>query len=264
VSNAPLRFTTTAEEQRPRGVVLDSSLEMHSQFELLHSAFRHAHHPRTPVLHEQRRSRTTGASRPTPTQTGDDHEIDSHDIEGTPVSGDLRSTLIKVGLPLLAMVILLTVAKLRGFDLREFAGLHRPPGRLFALFLGLWVVWMAVTELLLHWLGGEGPPPWRDYALPIVILRIVAIGILGPISEELVFRGGFYSRLATRLGAAGAILGTAAIFTVMHYGYSWTSLAFVFADGLIFGYARYKTRSVYTPMAMHVIGNLFSIGQSLT
>jgi hypothetical protein len=180
------------------------------------------------------------------------------------MSPDLRATLLKVGIPLLCILLPVVVARLRGISFRELGGFYKPPARLFVLFIGLWIVWMIVTELLLHWLQMGDPKPWPPYPMLIVALRILAIGILGPIAEELLFRGMLYSRLSPRIGAAATIILLAVVWSVIHIRYEWSTIALICVDGLIFGYARHRTGSVYTPMAMHMLGNLYSIYQSLS
>lgn len=176
---------------------------------------------------------------------------------------ELRDTLVKVALPIAGIVLPVLVAKLRRINFRELAGFYTPPARLFVLFIALWVVWMVITELLLHAIGKGEPHPWPPYPLLIVVLRVLAIGILGPIAEELLFRGMLYSRLSPRIGVAATIILLAVVWAVIHTRYDWVTIAIICADGLLFGYARHKTGSVYTPMAMHILGNLFSIYQSL-
>jgi membrane protease YdiL (CAAX protease family) len=67
----------------------------------------------------------------------------------------------------------------------------------------------------------------------------------------------------TRLGIFGAIALTAALWAAIHMQYEPATLALIFIDGLVLGAARHYTRSLYLPIFMHVIGNLFSIWQSL-
>ncbi len=95
------------------------------------------------------------------------------------------------------------------------------------------------------------------------MLRVLAIGILGPAAEELVFRGILFARLLKPIGPAATIVATAAAWAALHYGYNWLTLSQVFGDGLILGLARHQSRSTNVPIAMHAVGNLFSIYQSL-
>jgi membrane protease YdiL (CAAX protease family) len=179
------------------------------------------------------------------------------------VSPDLRVTLIKVGAPLLAIVVVLAISRARGLDLKKDIGLQWPRPKLVALWMGVWIVWIAMGEWLGHLLHFGEPSHWKAYAAGIVVLRVLAIGILGPAAEELVFRGILFSRLLGPIGPAATIVATAATWAALHYSYDWRALAQVCADGLVLGLARYRSRSTNVPIAMHAVGNLFSIYQSL-
>ena len=129
-----------------------------------------------------------------------------------------------------------------------------------ALFLVLWLALIAVEEVLQQ----SAPKAWKDYPSGIIALRILAIGFLGPIAEELVFRGLLMSVLRrTRIGVYGAVFVTAALWSMVHIQYDLAILALIFVDGIVLGLARHFTRSVYVPIVMHIAGNLFSISQSL-
>jgi membrane protease YdiL (CAAX protease family) len=86
-----------------------------------------------------------------------------------------------------------------------------------------------------------------------------------PIAEELAFRGLFMAALRRmRVAIPWAILLTAAVWSIIHLQYSPLLLALIVVDGIALGLARHYSGSLYVPIAMHVIGNLFSIYQSLT
>ncbi|MEJ0086133.1 MAG: CPBP family intramembrane glutamic endopeptidase [Pseudomonadota bacterium] len=177
----------------------------------------------------------------------------------------LLTTLPKVLLPALAIVVLLFVAKRRGFSLAEDLGLRKPEWKFAAFFLILWVCLIALEESVTRGMAGAGIKVWPAYPALILFLRILAIGVLGPIAEELVFRGLFLRMLGrTRVGIYGAILITAALWSIIHLQYAPILLAIIFIDGLALGLARHFTKSLYVPIAMHILGNLFSIYQSLS
>ncbi len=86
------------------------------------------------------------------------------------------------------------------------------------------------------------------------LLSIIAVS-LGPLVEELFFRGFFYPVLARRWGAAWAIFLTAAPFAALHlqqYGYAWGALLVVFIVGVVCGIVRAATRSVGASFLVHV------------
>ena len=94
------------------------------------------------------------------------------------------------------------------------------------------------------------------------------VTILGPIFEELTFRGFLFPLLARSLGAWWGILVTAVPFALMHgaqYQWAWQQLVVVGLTGVAFGYARFKTRSTFAAAMVHAsynttlfVGFLFS------
>ena len=86
------------------------------------------------------------------------------------------------------------------------------------------------------------------------LLAIIAVS-LGPLVEELFFRGLFYPVLARRLGAAWGIILTALPFALMHmpqYGYAWGALLVVLIVGIVCGVVRATTKSVAASFLVHV------------
>jgi hypothetical protein len=78
---------------------------------------------------------------------------------------------------------------------------------------------------------------------------------LGPLMEELFFRGFLYPVVARRLGAALGIFLTALPFGLMHfaqYGYSWGAVLIVFLVGLVLTAVRAMTKSVAASFLAHV------------
>src|SRR5688572_24518116 len=123
-----------------------------------------------------------------------------------------------------------------------------------------WIAWVAVEEVAIRLLHLDQARPWPQKDVAIIALRVAAIGVLGPIAEELVCRGLLLGRLmTTRLGVYGSVALIAAAWALVHVQYAWPTLLMIFLDGLILGTARVRSRSVYVPIAMHMAGNLFSI-----
>jgi membrane protease YdiL (CAAX protease family) len=176
----------------------------------------------------------------------------------------LTSTLLKVGAPAFGIAAVLVASKRRGIPWGEGLGLTRPKTIALLAWLGAWIAWIAVSEILIRAWGLEQAKAWPDYPLPIVVLRIMAIGMLGPLAEELITRGIFFHLLRrTVVGPLGAIAILSLAWSLAHVQYGAGTLALIFVDGLILGMARYKSGSLWVPVAMHVLGNLISIAQSL-
>jgi uncharacterized protein len=94
----------------------------------------------------------------------------------------------------------------------------------------------------------------------------IAVVIVGPLFEELFFRGFMIPGIAqSKLGPTGAILISSGIWAVIHLQYSLFFMGVIFVFGLLLGYAQLKTRSIYVPLAMHSFNNLIAfVGAALT
>ncbi len=86
------------------------------------------------------------------------------------------------------------------------------------------------------------------------LLAILAVSI-GPLMEELFFRGFLYPVLARRMGVAWGIVLTALPFGLLHlpqYGWAWGAALVIFLVGVICGAVRAVTHSVAASFLVHV------------
>jgi membrane protease YdiL (CAAX protease family) len=82
---------------------------------------------------------------------------------------------------------------------------------------------------------------------------------LGPLLEELFFRGMLYPTMRRLIGVIPATLFTATMFAAIHGAqleYAWAPLLSIFVVGIIFTVVREKTGSVAATFVMHVGYNL--------
>jgi uncharacterized protein len=92
----------------------------------------------------------------------------------------------------------------------------------------------------------------------IVLLGILVV-ILGPLAEELAFRGFLMPLLVRSVGAAGGIVITGVIFGSMHgyeYEWSWQYMLLISLVGCVFGWLKYKTQSTVASALIHSTFNL--------
>lgn len=91
-------------------------------------------------------------------------------------------------------------------------------------------------------------------------LLLIGGGIIGPICEEIIFRGIILKGFLKTYDYKKAILFSAIIFGVIHM--IPIQMVTAFFIGLVLGYIYYKTRSLWLVSIIHVINNLvaFSIG----
>jgi membrane protease YdiL (CAAX protease family) len=142
---------------------------------------------------------------------------------------------------------------------REQMGLVRPPIAQSLLFIAIYLAWMLATNAVIGWRGPWDWRPWLAAPLLASAMRVIAVCFLGPTVEELLFRGFLFGWLKPRIGAAFTIAVTAASWAILHYAYSWQVIFVILIDGILLGLARWKTRSVFPPIVMHMFYNLYAI-----
>jgi len=180
-----------------------------------------------------------------------------------PVEGDMGSTLMHLGISACLIVVVLVVCKVRKWPVKETLALRLPTIRSLTFWILVFVVFAAVEELFANWMGMGGVNQW-DYPILVSVVRAFGIVILAPLGEEMVFRGLLFKRISeTRLGIYGAILIPALIFAGVHIQYSIAAIAFIFVDGVFFGLARNYSKSLWVPVILHSLGNLYAVVQRI-
>lgn len=162
--------------------------------------------------------------------------------------------LVLYGL-LLAIVLLIA----RGLDWRQAFALRRPTSWKTAglLTLGILVAVFVVggiLEAIFHAGEEQGldPAGWRSDRAAAFALSALAIGVVGPITEEVMYRGlGYF--LLSRWGHWAAIVITGITFALAHGILVGLPIFFVIGAGL--AYLRYRTNSIVPPILVHVAFN---------
>lgn len=90
---------------------------------------------------------------------------------------------------------------------------------------------------------------------------IVAIALLGPIVEELLFRGAIFQALLKDYSPMKAILLSSFLFAVFHLNPAQMIPAFLM--GVLLAWACYKTRSLIPSMWMHILNNSLAVCLSI-
>lgn len=126
---------------------------------------------------------------------------------------------------------------------------------------GLSLVGVGVLMLGFDALGRFLPMPKTTpfdqfFERPMDAYLTVAFAItLGPLMEEIFFRGFLYPVIARRLGAVWGVLLTAFLFGLVHspqYGYSWAAVLIVFMVGVVLTTVRAVSKSVASSFLAHV------------
>ncbi len=88
-------------------------------------------------------------------------------------------------------------------------------------------------------------------------ITILAVGIFGPIMEEIVFRGFILKELRKIIPTTGAIIVQALLFGLIHLNILQSSYAFII--GLVLGIAFIATKSLYAPIIIHLSFNTLNV-----
>jgi len=97
-----------------------------------------------------------------------------------------------------------------------------------------------------------------DSSIASIILSFITVCLLAPVIEELVYRGVLFSLLKKlRFNDTLLIFVSTLLFTAVHSHYDTADLIFVFVVGVLLGYARFKTKGLLLPIAIHFTANLY-------
>lgn len=164
-------------------------------------------------------------------------------------------------------LILLAARLRRGIDVASYLGLTPPRSA------GLWrwvlylVVFVAVFHLIEYALGRPFVTEFQVQAFRTAgspALLLAAIVLAAPVFEELFFRGFVFQGVAcSRLQPIGAVLITAALWSALHVQYALFEIGIIFGGGVLLGLARWRSGSVYVPIALHALWNLGSAVETM-
>jgi uncharacterized protein len=129
------------------------------------------------------------------------------------------------------------------------------PGKGGVNFAGLGVLMLSL-DLLGRFLPMPKSTPFDQFFAhrSDAYLTAVFAVTLGPLMEELFFRGFLYPVIARRLGVVWGILLTALPFGLIHmvqYGYAWGAVLIIFLVGVVLTTVRAVTKSVASSFLAH-------------
>jgi membrane protease YdiL (CAAX protease family) len=172
------------------------------------------------------------------------------------------------GIAVYGVLFLVLVWIARGLSFREFFALHRPASWPKALGLSLLayaaiVVGAGLIIIALDAGDEQGltPEAWDSSRAGAYAANFVSVALVGPIVEELMYRGGGMTLLA-RFGAPLAVLVTSLTFGLGH-GLLLALPALVFF-GVVTSVLRLKTGSVYPCILVHCAFNATSLIAAVT
>lgn len=136
----------------------------------------------------------------------------------------------------------------------------------YVFAVGMWLIGLSVLLFwvqALVWFGVDSlvPPDTAKKALDeaggSIVVTIVLVGILGPIAEEIFFRGYVLPGLVKRFGIGWALLLSSVMFGLFHIDPG--AIVPTFALGLALGWVYLKTGSIWPAMFAHGLHNTVAV-----
>lgn len=141
-------------------------------------------------------------------------------------------------------------------------GFTKPVVKLFLLSLLLIFVLILGNEVV-YWITEKivGEFPLDELVEDIVrgspLLMSVYVGIIGPVGEELFFRGFAHTALRRKYGFRKGIVFSSLFFGLYHL-LPW-QIPYAVMAGFVLAYVYEKTQSIYPPIALHVLNNSIAV-----
>lgn len=173
-------------------------------------------------------------------------------------SGLLVSLAMILSTPVALGLSALFIWLRRGPPLRAYLAL-RPFGWQDGLLglvglAGVWALGAALNPEMSQWMVDT-----RNNAGPLVLFYL-AIVILAPLTEEVVFRGFAFTGLAHgQSGPWKAIIITSLAWGALHVQYGWRELLTILGLGIVLGWLRARSGSLWLPMLVHLVNNFVSM-----
>lgn len=167
-----------------------------------------------------------------------------------------------------AIALFLSMLTLKVFNDKEALGLDikglfavRPLNRMWRVFLAgaaadLVLIAAFIAVMLKYYPDHEGPTTiTKLWAGNYNWFFVLTSTFLYASCEEIFLRGLVFTYIKKHAGFMKALLVSSLLFSLMHGGRLWIALLTIFFDGIIYGLAYEKTRSLAAPCLLHGLHN---------
>ena len=184
------------------------------------------------------------------------------DLHGRISNGTRVAVFSLVSTPILIITLILASRRSRSSVL-AYLGLDIPRRKHVAITVAGLAVLIVVRVALQLALGWDMVEPWRleiyrsTQGAGSLIWLWLAVVVVGPIGEELLFRGFMFRGLvrAPRDAIPNIVL-ISLIWSLIHTQYGWFVIAEIFVFGLVLGLVRWSTGSTTLTILLHMLNNL--------
>ena len=181
-------------------------------------------------------------------------------------NGNVLAAAIFVVDPLCLFALLGIVKARPGATFADSLALVPPPVGWYLTWIPVVLAFAMASDTLTWFLDKPIVPEFMQVAWASAekVSLTIAVAVVAPVTEEIIFRGFLISGLRpTRLGASGAVLVSSLAWALIHGQYDFYGMATIFALGVLLGTARMKTGSVVVPIALHGFSNIISTVETM-
>src|SRR6266704_320785 len=186
------------------------------------------------------------------------------------VGGGLTISLsVIMGLPAVLAALWIAI-RLSRTSFADYLALRRSSWSNLAIGVVALIVLVMGWDLLSRVAGREIAPGFMGEVLNSaradgsLWLLVIAFVAAAPISEEFFARGFLYRGWSESfLGPVGAIVLSSLVWTALHLQYDWFFFGEVFSIGLLLGYLRYRSGSIWLTVIVHGLNNLAALAQTI-
>lgn len=167
------------------------------------------------------------------------------------------------------ILLLVWIVRLTKVPIADYLALKWPSWRELGLGAGALALVLGITSLIASALGEQTPAFIGDtftsaQAAGLLSLLVFSFVFLGPLQEELVFRGFFFAGFAPAIGPWPAIVLTSAVWALSHGQYEWFFVGEIFALGVLFGWLRWRSGSIILTFILHAFVNGMAVVAAAT
>jgi uncharacterized protein len=197
-----------------------------------------------------------------------DHGFSLPKLQSAASDGVAVAILLGVSTPV-QVGLLFWFARLRGSSAMEYLALTLPRKRDFAILILTGVVLLAASDGLSQLMGKDVVTSFQTDILRsaasagAVVWLWLAVVVVAPIGEELLFRGFLFRGWQRSPNDAWAAIGvTAVLWAVVHVQYDLLVIGEILLVGLGLGWVRWRTDSTISTILLHAFLNAIGMAEA--
>jgi len=176
-----------------------------------------------------------------------------------PTNGLFQTIAVCAVAPFTIGLVVLFVNIRREMTIKQYLGFRRLDWRELLKWCLVFVLFAACFDTVTFLINRPIIPEFMvsiyktAYCTPLLWIAFV---VVAPLTEEIFFRGFLFKGIKnSKIGPVGAIIITSLAWSALHTQYDAYGIVVIFMGGLLLGFARAKSHSIYPPVVMHALQN---------